>query len=204
MYARAVEEAAVRLRELHRDEWERFGLAAAAMALALGAAQAHHPLAMPLFLGSLVVGGLAVRAVWQRWDLVDRLSAEPDAHAIAEVLDYASREATPERRRGYAALIRHRMRDRSAHDPRMARLADELEALARELEDTRLPLDPACAVACRRLLTDPADSALFDPAVPAEDLLASVRRIRFGLNPGPDLRTDEADADLRPQSHAEI
>jgi hypothetical protein len=204
MYARAVEEAAVRLRELRREGWEDFALAGAAMALALAAAQAHHTLTVPLFIGSLVVGGLGVRALWRRWDLVDRLSGERDAHAISEVLDYASREATPERRRGYAASIRHTMRERLAHNPRIARVGDELEGLARELEDSELTLDPACAVACRRLLTNPADSALFDPAVSAEDLLASIRRIRFGLNPARGLRADEADPKdrLRSQTQA--
>jgi hypothetical protein len=183
MYARAVEEAAARLHELRREEWEQFGVAAAAMALALAAAQRHHSLAMPLFLGGLVVAGLGMRALWRRWDLVDRLSGEPDAHAIAEVLDYASREATPERRRGSAALIRRTLRERSPYDPRIALVEDELAALARELEDTSLTLDPACAVACRRLLTNPGESTLFDSAVATEDLLASIRRIRLGLNP---------------------
>jgi hypothetical protein len=37
-----------------------------------------------------------VRAVWRRWDLVDRLTGERDAYVISEVLAYASREATME------------------------------------------------------------------------------------------------------------
>jgi hypothetical protein len=185
MYARTVDEAAARLGELRREEWARFGLALAAMALALAAAQTHHTLTMPLFLGGLVVGALGVRTFWRRWDLVDRLSAEPDAHAIVEILDYASREATLERRRGYADLIRRRLRDGSAYDTRLERAADELDELACELEDSRLTLDPACAVACRRLVSDPAESALFDQGVSAEELLASIRRIRFGFRPTP-------------------
>jgi hypothetical protein len=74
MYARAVEEAGVRLRELRLEEWEDFGLAVAAMAMALVAAQAHHSLAVPLLLGGLVAVGLGTRALWRRWDLV---SEEP-------------------------------------------------------------------------------------------------------------------------------
>jgi hypothetical protein len=198
MYARAVDEAAARLRELRREEWERFGLALVAMALALAAAQSHHTLTMPLFLGSLVVGALGVRTFWRRWDLVDRLSGEPDAHAIAEILDYASREATLERRRGYAVFIRRRLKDGAAYDTRLERVADELDGLACELEDSGLTLDPACAVACRRLVSDPAESALFDQAVPAEELLARIRRIRFGLTPASGHPADELDANERP------
>jgi hypothetical protein len=199
MYARAVDEAAARLRELRREEWEDFGVSLAAMALALVATQAHHALTMPLFLGSLVVGALGMRALWRRWDLVDRLSGEPDAYAIAEVLESASREATLDRRRGYAALIRRRVRDRSACDTRIALVADELDQLACELEDSGLALDPACAVACRRLVSDTAESALFDPTVSAEELLANIRRIRFGLDHAPRFATDDSDANDRPR-----
>ena len=203
MYARTVDEAAVRLRELRHEEWERIGVALAAMTLALAAAQAHHPLTMPLFLGGLVVGALGVRTFWRRWDLVDRLSGEPDAHAIAEILDYASREATLERRTDYAVSIRRRLRDGSLFDTRLERVADELDGLACELEDSGLTLDPACAVACRRLVTDPAESALFDQAVSAEELLASIRRIRFGFRPAPGAPTDEFDANARPRARTE-
>ena len=34
------------------------------------------------------------------WDILDRLSVEPDAYAIPDVLDYARREATIKRRGG--------------------------------------------------------------------------------------------------------
>jgi hypothetical protein len=204
MYARAVEEAALTLRELHREQWSDLCLAVGVMALALVAAQAHHTLALPLFVGGLMVGGLGVRALWRRWDLVDRLSGERDAYAIAEVLDSAAREATLERRRGYAELIRRRVRDRSPYDARMARVDDELDRLSHELEDGTLMFDPACAVACRRLLTDSADSALFDSAVSAEDLLANIRRIRLGLNHAPGLGTEEVDAENPPRSGAEL
>jgi hypothetical protein len=200
MYARGVEEAALRLRELRREVWGDLGLAVGVMALALAAAEGHHTLAMPLFCGSVTVGGLGVRALWRRWELVDRLSGERDAFAISEVFDHAAREATLERRRDYAAMIRRSVRDRSPYDTRIAPVTDELERLACELEDGTLTLDPACAVACRRLLSDPADSALFDSTVPAEDLLAGIRRIRQGLDHVPGLGTDEADSPQAAQS----
>lgn len=183
VYARSVDEAAGTLRDLRRQEWEDLGLAAVVMALSLAATQVLATLALPLLAGSLAVGGMGVRALWRRWDLVDRLSGEPDAYSIAEVLDCASREATWERRRGYASLIRSELRERPAYDARIEQVADELDALARELDDRRLELAPACAVACRRLVSDPAESALLDPSVPGEDLRASIRRIRFGFVP---------------------
>ena len=183
MYARAVEEAGLRLRNLRREEWEDFTLAAVAMALALVAAEALHELAVPLLLGGLAGVGLGVRALWRRWDLVERLSEETDAHAISEVFDYAARDATLSRRRGYALMIRRTIRERSPYDPRIASVADDFEALAGGLEDTSLVIEPACAVKCRRLLTEPTESVLFDPAAPTEDLLASIRRIRVGLTP---------------------
>jgi hypothetical protein len=73
MYARAVDEAAARLRELRHEEWEELGLAAVALGFALAATQVLPRLAAPLFLGGLPLWALGVRALWRRWDLVDRL-----------------------------------------------------------------------------------------------------------------------------------
>jgi len=181
MYARAVDDAAAGLRELRHQEREAFGLGLAALALAVLAAGLHHVLAVPLFLGGLTVGASGIRALWRRWDLVDRLSAEPDAYSIPEILECASREATAERRRGHAALIRRTLKNRSACDARVVQVAGELDALARELEDRELRLEPACAVACRRLVSEPGESPLFDERVPAEDLRACIHRIRLGF-----------------------
>jgi hypothetical protein len=54
-YARAVEEAATRLRELRLEEWEDLGLALA-LGLAPVAAEVRPAFALPLFVGGLVVG----------------------------------------------------------------------------------------------------------------------------------------------------
>ena len=104
MYARAVDDAADRLRELRREEWGDFGLAALALGLAVVGSQARPALAMPLFLAGLTVAGLGVRALWREWDLLDRLAGERHAYVIPQVLAYAAREATTERRRTFAAL----------------------------------------------------------------------------------------------------
>lgn len=111
MYARAVDDASARLRELRQDEWQDLGLAALALGLAAVAAEVRPTLALPLFLAGLVVGALGAKALWRRWDLVERLSGERDAYVISEVRAYASREATMERRHTFAALIRSRLAD---------------------------------------------------------------------------------------------
>ena len=40
---------------------------------------------MPLFIGGIVVGARGMRALWRRWDLLDRLAGDRDAYTIAEV-----------------------------------------------------------------------------------------------------------------------
>jgi hypothetical protein len=182
MYARAVEDASARLHELQQEERQDLGLAAFALGLALVAAQVRPALAMPLLLGGVAVGALGVRALWRRWDLVDRLAGERDAYLISDVLAYASRETTNERRRGFAALIRSSVsQPADAVVTRVHAAADDLEALASELEDEELALDPVCAVACARLVSDPAQSPLLNPALPPEELRSHVRQIRSGF-----------------------
>jgi len=182
MYARAVDEASSRLRELRREEWGDFSLAALSLGLALVATQVRPVFAMPLFLGGVVVGARGVRALWRRWDLVERLAGERDAYAIPEVLAFAAREATVDRRHTYAALVRRELEQTGlAYSDRVMLAAEELEALACELEDDELALDPACAVACMRLLSDVSASPLLNPALPPELLRSRVRQIRSGF-----------------------
>ena len=182
MYERAVDEAATRLRELRHEEWQDLGLAALALGLAVVVAEVRPALALPLFVGGLVVGALGVRALWRRWDLLDRLAGERDAYVISDVLAYASRETTMDHRRSFAALIRSTVRQPGpAFQARVDAAAEELEALASELEDEELALDPACAVACRRLLSDLVVSPLLNPVLPPEDLRSRVLQIRLGF-----------------------
>jgi hypothetical protein len=184
MYARAVDDAETRLRSLRREKREDFGLAAFALALAVVAAEVRPELALPLFIGGATVGALGLRALWRRWDLVERLSTERDAYVIPEVLAYASREAEIDRRQSFAALIRSRLPQPGlVSDPRVVAAAAELEALACELEDGRLTFDPAAAVACMRLLTDLGESPLLNPTLPPEDLRSRIRHIRAGFRP---------------------
>jgi hypothetical protein len=105
---------------------------------------------------------------------------------IPEVLAYATREATIERRLTFAALIRTELPQPGRVVPaRIAAVADDLEALATELEDGTLALDPPAAVACGRLLSDVTRSPLFNPMIPPEELRSRIRQIRSGFAPRP-------------------
>lgn len=181
MYARAVDDAAIRLRDLRRDELEGLGAGALALALALVATQARPAFALPLFVGGIVVGGRGLVAAVRRWDLVDRLAGEPDAHAIPDVLAYASRETSMSRRSAQAAMLRRLEAAPGPYGARI-RLTPELETLAAELADETLELDPFSAVACVRLVCDP-DSPLHDPSVSPAVLRARIERIRAGFTP---------------------
>jgi hypothetical protein len=182
MDARTIDDAGERLRELRHEEWEDLSLAALALGLAVVAAEARPSLALPLFLGGIGVGALGLRALWRRWDLVDRLSGERAAYVIPDVLACAVREATMERRHSFAALIRGALAE-PGHglEVRIAAVAAELEALASDLDDPGLALEPGCAVACMRLLSDLEGSPLLDAAVPPEELGSRVYQIRSGF-----------------------
>lgn len=183
MYARAVDDAATHLRGLRHEERAGFGLAALAIGLSLAATQVRPALALPLFLGGLVMGLLGTRAFLRRGTLLDQLADERDAYVIPDVVAYASREATMDRRRGFAAFVRGVVRQPGLGCEQRVRLAAaDLEALASELEDEALGLEPAAAVACLRLLSDPALSPLINPVLPAEDLRSRVFRIRSGFS----------------------
>ena len=182
MYARAVEDAAQDLRELCQEEWGDFGLGVLAFCLAAAATELRPAWALPLLIGGMTVWVLGVRALWRRWDLVDRLAGDRDACVIPEVLACASREATMDRRRTFAAMIRRAIRQPGhALELRVGAAADELDALASQLEDEELVLEPACAVACSRLLRDFSGSPLLNPELPSSDLRSRVGLIRSGF-----------------------
>jgi hypothetical protein len=180
MVARAVEDADRRLHDLRHEEWGERAVAAAALALSVAASIARPELALPLFVGGAFVAAKAVVAGWRRWDLVDRLLVERDAYAIAEVRARGAREASTSNRRWLSTIIRSRLE--LAANPRVVAYAEGLAALADELADPELVLDPACAAACSRLLTDELGSPLLNDALPAEDVGSRVSQIRAGFH----------------------
>jgi hypothetical protein len=185
MYARAVEQSDARLRELRRAQWEGFGLSAVFLAAAFCASFFQPAFALPLLFGGVTGTVLAARAAYRSWDLLDRLVGEPDAYAIAEVRIRALAETTLERRHSLAISLRLLLNaPGSGINARVAGAADDLEALIRDLDDDELVLDPAAAVACARLLSDPMNSPLLDARSPAEDVRSRVRHIRSGFDHG--------------------
>ena len=180
MDARAVDDTGLRLRELRREEWGDLALGAAAVAAALVATQTVPGFALPLFLGGLVVGARGLVAAWRRWEIVDDLAAERDAYVIDEIRAHAMGEATIERRRLFAASIRYALR---VGDERLRAAVPELEALVAELEDDALVLDPAFAVACARLVSDPYRSPLLAQSSGPDEVRFQVRHIRSGFAP---------------------
>lgn len=183
MYARDVDDAAARLRDLRLAEWEDLILSALALGSAIVATQVWRELAVPLFLGGFVIGALGVRAVWRRWDIIDRLAGERDAYVIPEIFAYARRGATIERRRSYASIIRGiAPAPGNPNEARLAAVATDLETLACELEDEDLELDPASARDCFGLLTEVKGNALYDPEASVDELRLRIRHIRTGFS----------------------
>jgi hypothetical protein len=184
MYARALDEASARLVALRHEEWGDFLLGGAALVLAIVASEVLPPFALPLFFGGVAVGALGIRALWSRWDLLDRLAGEPDAYVIPDVLVYARRETTMKRRHDLAARVRRLLAEPGdACASRVGSVAADLESLAAELDDDTLALDPACAVSCSRLLGSPEESPLLNPSMPPENLSSRISRIRSGFTP---------------------
>lgn len=182
MYARAVDEAAEQLQTLRHQLREQLGLGALALALAIAATETVPALAIPLFFGGVALGVLGMRAFWRHWDLLEELAGERDAQVIPEVLAYASREATLQKRHDIAVMIRQRLREHEAAcDARLIAVAGDLEELASELDDDELAIEPVCAVACTRLVSDAGASQLLNPALGTEELRARVRQIRAGF-----------------------
>lgn len=184
MYARAVDEAAANLRELEHALREDLALAALALGLAIAATQSWRALAMPLFLGGLGLGLLGMRALVRRWDLLDLLADERDAYVIPDVRRYALREASMARRHALASRLRAELQLPTLGDELGAiGVVEELDTLAAQLDDEGLVLDPVSAVACKRLLCDPAVSPLFGPSIRAAELRARIRDVRAGFGP---------------------
>jgi hypothetical protein len=183
MYARAIEESEARLHELRLEERGGFGLAALFLGSCLAGSFVQSALTLPFLFGGLSGCVLGMRAALRRWNLLDQIAGECDAYLIAEVREWALRDATPERRRDLAVSLRLLLaRHGSCSNERLAGATAELEALAVDLDDDELLLDPAAAVACARLLTDPVNSPLFDAAGRPEDVRSRVVQIRSGFH----------------------
>jgi hypothetical protein len=182
MHARAVEDAARRLHDLRYEEWEDTILTVAVLGAAIAVSRFDAALGVALFAGGCLMAFRALRATLTRWSLVELLTSERDAYTIPEIRTHAQKAASKANRRQLAQSIRALLADPSYAEPdRVSACAEELEQLAAGLEDLELDFDPACAIACTRLLTDAVASPLFNAALPAEDARAALLRIEAGL-----------------------
>jgi len=126
-----------------------------------------------------------------RWlrcrERVQRLALEPAAYTIPEVARFGARaSALPERRRlaqCLDAMVHERDHPLELHLViRASSCAQHLDALARELASPSACIEPATVVACRRLITRPVESPLYNPNLPEDDLRALLMRIRGGIS----------------------
>jgi len=186
MNARELEGAAAELRSLRR-RLKQFS-AGAVLLLVVAAGCAMFSLRVAAILGAgVAVESLAALALWlRRGDLIERLALDPSAYVIPEVARFGSRVAALRERKLLASWITSIVNRGEPFElhlvGRAGAFSQQLETLARELAAPQAEVQPAIAVACRRLLTRPVQSPLYNPNLPEEDLTALLLRIRAGIS----------------------
>ncbi len=182
MVARDVEHAASSLRVLRHEARDRLGLAIFALALAIGASQLRPDFAVPFLIGGVAVLFLSLRTMLRRWELIDQLLPDRDAYMIEEVRRRAEQAASMQNRHVLATSIQWLLtHPGSGTGPRIAVATRELEMLAAELENESLAFDPACAVACERLVNNTTESPLRNPALPPDEVRSRLTQILGGF-----------------------
>ena len=188
MNARDVEMAAMKLETFrhHAVRWLVAG--AAVLAIGIAAAPFSRTFAIAMGAGALLELSVALALWLRRRERVERLALEPAAYAIPAVARFGDRLCGLSERRRLAASIRSLVGERQPLDVhlvvRAGRFAAQLEALARELAAPAAHIEPATVVACRRLLTRPVESPLYNPNLTDEDLQALLLRLRGGISTG--------------------
>jgi hypothetical protein len=182
-----------RLHDLRIDEWSDLGLSVLALVGALAASAVHPPFAFPLFIGGVAALALGGRALFQRVTLVDELLLDEGAYTIGEIRRRGEELASMKSRRVLAGCVRGRLVPVSGFplDPRVVAFREELRALADELDDEGLSLEPVCAARCRQFVGDDASSPLLNRALPADEIGSWIRRIRMGFDPAGEATPDE-------------
>jgi hypothetical protein len=187
MTARALDEAAETIRQRALSALHQVPLAAGCAILLWLSLDRSTSLAVAF--GGGVVFAL-LRAAWQlssRRGLVARLALDPSAYAIPEVDAYGKTLVQPRKRAALATGIRT-MIDGAVRPgslylrDRVLRHANELDAIARDLRSPSVRVHPATLARCRALLTEAAESPLYNAKLPEEDLQAVLRRIRADLH----------------------
>jgi hypothetical protein len=142
--------------------------------------------ALALLAGGFVAVAVAVANLLGRRDAIGQLALDPSAYELPEIRRYGTRLTLPSERAKLAAWLREVVRE--APEPgnsyladRVSRYSGQLESLARQLTASWVLVMPASAVACHRLLTHAAESPLYNPDLPADELPAAIDRICRGI-----------------------
>jgi hypothetical protein len=187
MHAREVEEARLDLRRRRRRTVEAAVLLVAAGVAALAVIPFAPVLALALAAGAGLEALVGAAALCGYRDRVSKLALDPAAYVLPEVERYGRCLAGQGQCARLAAWISEILTD--VHVPgnmylvdRVLRYAHDLEALARDLTRPGVRIEPASAVACKRLLTCAVESPLYNPRLPADELAITVHRIRAGID----------------------
>lgn len=189
MNAREVETAGVEVeRSMHRVQ--RCLVASGVVAAMAGAVVCFVPaFAAALAVGSVLQASVAVVLWLCRRERIERLALDPAAYAIPAVARFGARACALRERRQLASVIDAMVHERG-HPlelhlvVRASGNAPQLETLARELASPAARVEPPMAVACRRLITRPVESPLYNPNLSEDDLRALLLRIRAGISSG--------------------
>jgi hypothetical protein len=161
-----------------------------ALAGAVAAAIGHPQLAFSLAFGAALGGAFWYLARSERAHLLTRLVAQGDAPLVGEAQDFARKLAAPPMRlrlaRGLeraAAAGRPGVHEYTWVRPERAfDIHQELLRLAAGFRDLAVPVTPASAALCRRMLCEAAASPLYNPKIPEAELARLVRVIAAGLD----------------------
>lgn len=188
MTARELENADRSLEVKDRRTREAVAAAIACAVLVGVAAPLSLTAALACLAGALTAVAIALANVLSRRDLIARLALDPHAHSIAAVRDYGLRLVLPDEREKLASWLYEIAREATVPGnwyltDRVSRYREQIEQLASEFASSWLRVRPASAAACRHLLTHAAESPLYNPDIPAEELSATIERIRIGIVP---------------------
>ena len=188
MNARDVEMAAMKLETFRHHAVRCLIAGAAVLAIGIGAAPFSLSFAIAMAAGALLELSAALALWLRRRERIGRLALEPAAYVIPAVARFGHGLCGLSERRQLAASIRSLVGERQPLDVhlvvRASRFAGQLEALAHELAAPAAQIEPATVVACRRLVTRPVESPLYNPNLTDEDLRALLLRLRAGISTG--------------------
>jgi hypothetical protein len=182
--------ARARLETLARRSRELLGGSVVfALAGAAAAAAGHPQLAFSFVFGAALGGAFWYLARSERAHLLTRLVAQGDASLVGEAEVFARKLAAPTMRLRMARGLERAAEAgrRGVHEytwvrpERVFDIREELLRLAAGFRDLAVPVTPASAALCRRMLCEAAASPLYNPKIPEAELARLLRVIGDGL-----------------------